>query len=353
MVLSLLILLCPFASVLSTKVVPFGETASAETLFPLPTHPADTFVSNVHSKRLINDVSLDGFSLWGRQAPVTADEDDEEDAIRWVNERRADDSDSDSDGHSNETSDDDDDDDQPEFSGDDSDQPDFSGDDSDQPGTSGDDSDDPDWEPPDTPKPGKFNSDTNDDVPDGPMRGTMQLDCLETPEGCQNACYYQNCVMGAKGDYRKVTYQRSRPYMGNYNRAQSGVKVSGGGTPCNTGPFAQKFWDIYPFNLKSGSRDSEHVLEADEWPMASMYSPDFDTGKENARSLRCSTKRGNGIGGDEAQSFYDGRSEYARGGKWAQHRTGSGPLIPGDKFNVNFNFDAFDTTNPTHEKTRK
>ena len=155
-------------------------------------------------------------------------------------------------------------------------------------------------------KPGAAKT-TNEDVPNGSMRGVMQLDCLTTPEGCQNACYYQNCVMGAKGDYTKVTYQKSDLDMEQYNRVQSGQGVSGAGTPCNTEPFAQKFWDTYPFNTRSDSKkfkDTERFLEADEWPMASMYNPDFDPANGNARSLRCSSQRGNGQAGAQAKAFY-------------------------------------------------
>lgn len=40
----------------------------------------------------------------------------------------------------------------------------------------------------------------NPDVPDGKHQGTMQMGCLEALKACQNACYYQNCVMGAAGN---------------------------------------------------------------------------------------------------------------------------------------------------------
>lgn len=92
----------------------------------------------------------------------------------------------------------------------------------------------------------------NPDVPDGKDQGIMQMDCLVSPEACQNACYYQNCVRGAAGNIKHVTYQvgyngKQVAKIGEHNRLQSGVTVSTG-RPCRTGPFGQKFWDPYPFN---------------------------------------------------------------------------------------------------------
>jgi hypothetical protein len=353
-----------------TKLVRFGEVASAETLFPVPTHSTHTtadsrraeehglldrpaqseldpssdsehhFESEHPTDVLLTDYLNDASSVnyvgvWEGRSHEVPNGNDDQDGSHWPKQRRADDPDSDSNDSPDETL------------SDDSDEAEFSG-------------DDPDisiFEPDNSPakkKPASSDKkDTNDDVPDGPMRGVMQLDCLETPEGCQNACYYQNCIMEAKGDYRKVTYQRAGEGMNAYNRVQSGVAVSGGGTPCKTGPFAQKFWDTYPFNIGGKFPKEELKLETDEWPMASMYNPDFDPSKENARSLRCSTKWGNGRAGLQAGRFYQGSVEYRRGGKWRKHRSGSGELNPGDKFHVNSNFDSFEANNPAHDKIRK
>lgn len=81
------------------------------------------------------------------------------------------------------------------------------------------------------------------------FRGTMQIDCLEAPEVCQNACWYQNCLMDAQGDATKIKYQDGgrNTARDNANRLQSGVTTSRG-RPCTTWPFGQKFWDTYQFN---------------------------------------------------------------------------------------------------------
>lgn len=245
-----------FATASGTKLVRFGEVASAETLFPLPTHAASSFALNTSDKdvpvRPKSDVSKesqhqrksDRSTKIYLESSVSFHDDNGQAGRRWAKERRADNSDSEND--SDESSDDDDDDDSQHENdsdnGSDSENDDTDDGDSDEPEFSGDDSDGSIFVPDEgqKKKPGAAKT-MNEDVPNGPLRGVMQLDCLTTPEGCQNACYYQNCVMGAKGDYTKVTYQKSDLDMEQYNRVQSGQGVSGAGTPCKTGPFAQKF----------------------------------------------------------------------------------------------------------------
>ncbi|KAK5166543.1 uncharacterized protein LTR77_008086 [Saxophila tyrrhenica] len=39
------------------------------------------------------------------------------------------------------------------------------------------------------------------------FRGTMQMDCKVAREACQNACWYQNCVRGARGASDQVVYR--------------------------------------------------------------------------------------------------------------------------------------------------
>lgn len=203
----------------------------------------------------------------------------------------------------------------------------------------------------------------NPDVPDGKHQGIMQMDCLVTPEACQNACYYQNCVKGAAGNIEHVTYQvgyedKEVKDIKSRNRIHSGVTV-GIGRPCRTGPFGQKFWDTYPFNPDTWW-PGDTFLQTDEWPMAAMYNPDFDK-KSAPNSIRCSTGYDNGKGGAFLENFIRGHREYNAEARdhykpeWARQRNAGSKvkLEAGDKFHVNFRFDSFDMSNKTHEKIRK
>lgn len=338
--LFLWIILSPFAAASGLRSLHFGNEVSARTLFQIPTpssifsayddgtgeRETDHFLTqptpNPQSSTLLGP-TVEQFDARVGRRQDTDNNESEEDSV----------SGDESEVDNGDTTDE-------ESSDEDSDEPEHSGDDS-------------DWMPSPVkpPKASAPKPDKNYDVPWGPDRGVMQFDCLETPEICQNACYYQNCVRKAAEDPEKdIWYQRAEEDMGEYNRAQSGVKVSGGGTPCNTGPFAQKFWDSYPFNTQG---EEAHLLETDEWPMASMYWPDFDGTVENARSLRCSMKWANGRGGYFANVFYEGNGPYATKGKWAKYRNSIGPLAPGDRFRVGFRFDSFDPNDDIHSKIRR
>jgi hypothetical protein len=86
------------------------------------------------------------------------------------------------------------------------------------------------------------------------FRGTMHMDCKKAREACQNACWYQNCVMGAQGSAQQVIYREGGGVVNrdDDNRVQSGVTISRG-TPCNAWPFAQRFWDMYDGHVRDGA----------------------------------------------------------------------------------------------------
>ncbi|KAK4507119.1 hypothetical protein PRZ48_000853 [Zasmidium cellare] len=184
------------------------------------------------------------------------------------------------------------------------------------------------------------------------FRGTMQIDCLEAPEVCQNACWYQNCL---NDPTTPIRYQDGGRNSGrdSANRLQSGVTVSRG-TPCQTWPFGQMFWDTYQFN-PNPVKDSEKYLETDEWPMASFENPAFDeTADPPQHTLRCITGQSNKGGARAWTNFRRGHGPYAAGGKWEKFRNGAKThFVRYDEFNVEFNFDSFDANNPDHQNIRK
>lgn len=186
------------------------------------------------------------------------------------------------------------------------------------------------------------------------FRGTMQFDCLEAPESCQNACWYQNCLRGARGSTTVVTYYDggANSTRDKANRIQSGVTTSRG-PPCRAWPFGQKLWDTYKFN-PNPARSSESVLETDEWPMASFENQMFDPAEDPPQvALRCITSRNNKKGAVEWTNFRRGVGPYNTNGKWGGFRIGTGPFIRGDSFNVQFNFDSFDANNKEHQNVRR
>jgi hypothetical protein len=185
------------------------------------------------------------------------------------------------------------------------------------------------------------------------FQGYMQIDCWAAPGVCQNACWYQNCVMAGQGD---VIYTEGRGRGPNgdksddrINRVQSGVATTNG-RACSTWPFGQKFWDPYPNPLQRN-------LQVDEWPMASFQNPAFDPHASRPQhSLRCITDSGNSRGGSAWTKFREGEGRYGPKGDLQRYRTGLGPgqpLIPGDTFRVEFNFKSFDPNNETHNDVRK
>jgi hypothetical protein len=179
----------------------------------------------------------------------------------------------------------------------------------------------------------------------GQARGTIQFDCKLAPQVCMNAGFHQNCIRGAKGDYKKVIYtngptEDSR-VMGtpqaDENRYNSGVSTMWS-TPCRAWPFAQRFW--HPQDLPK-SPVPANGLQTDESPMATMKTGDFGT--VPPISLRCMTSTENKAGARQVTNFRRPEGPtYKKGGKWEKYRIGgTGELGLGDTYFVKFNFDSF------------
>ncbi|KAF2211685.1 hypothetical protein CERZMDRAFT_98114 [Cercospora zeae-maydis SCOH1-5] len=185
-------------------------------------------------------------------------------------------------------------------------------------------------------------------------RGTMMMDCKKAREACQNACWYQNCMMGAQGSATPWTYT----YGGNDDgtaeyaqaRVESGVATTGSGTPCSAWPFGQLFWDPYPFHLQVNPddptqppRDSQMELQTDEWPMANWENPTFDpTANPPQHSLRCITRLDNSRGGAEWKYFKRKMVQYRAGNRHEGARLGTNPFEAGDTFRVEFDMSQFE-----------
>lgn len=190
--------------------------------------------------------------------------------------------------------------------------------------------------------------------------GVMQIDCLQAPDICKNAGYYQNCIRRAYGNINLVTYSNG-PYSERYakgNRKQSGATLSSGSsTPCNGWPFAQKFW-----HPQTGG-SSQPALQTDEWPMASFTNNPFNPAAPPI-SLRCMTSTQNSAGSTAWTNFrncegeYDPRPGSSGFSKWrGKYAYGTRnlpcrPLIVNDWFRVNFNFSSFDPNNQAHNNLR-
>ena len=181
-------------------------------------------------------------------------------------------------------------------------------------------------------------------------RGVVQMDCMKAPEVCKNAGFYQNCLRGAKGDYKKVLYTNGpkendkKTPVADKNRYNSGVSTSWS-TPCRAWPFAQRFW--HPQELSQGPF-SDAGLQTDEWPMATMQTGIFGT--VPPISLRCMSNSQNSAGSAQVMNFRrpDG-SNYKDKGKWKKYRPGdSSPLALGDSYFVAFNFDSFPKQGQKH-----
>ena len=174
-------------------------------------------------------------------------------------------------------------------------------------------------------------------------RGVVQMDCMKAPEVCKNAGFYQNCLRGAKGDYKKVLYTNGpkendkKTPVADKNRFNSGVSTSWS-TPCRAWPFAQRFW--HPQELSQGPF-KKSGLQTDEWPMATMTTGPFN--RNYPISLRCMTNTENRAGSQEVMAFRRPEGpNYKTGGKWKRFRFGpEEQLLEGDTYNVNFNFDSF------------
>lgn len=194
----------------------------------------------------------------------------------------------------------------------------------------------------------------------GADAGTMQMDCLETPEVCKNVGWFQNCLRDARGDHTKVVYingplELKVTPVADQNRIESGVKTSWG-RPCKVWPFAQRFWHMHP---NASSLSQKYDLETDEWPMATMTTPAFVSGRSVPEvSLRCMTGVHNIRGSNQITTFRKCQKHYKAGGKWAHHRNANAAgrceqLAMGDTYTVDFNFDRFVPWNPNHDFIRE
>lgn len=165
-------------------------------------------------------------------------------------------------------------------------------------------------------------------------RGRAKMNCKKSPQACQTACYYQNCIRAGQN----VQYTEPGPATNSAGREQAGVTVSIG-TPCQTWPFGQRFWDpIGTGNLG---------LQTDEWPMDSMQRPMFNPAATTPQvALRCIPGGDNGRGGNQIRQFRSGQGDWnsMNGGRFAADRRGAGPFVPGDTYEVEFYMGDFDMT---------
>ena len=191
----------------------------------------------------------------------------------------------------------------------------------------------------------------------GQNRGTVQMDCHQAPEVCKNAGWYQNCVHGAKLNYKNIEYengptQEEDPDASDINRFNSGVTTSWA-TPCKAWPFAQRFW--HPIARLIGAPLSKEGLQTDEWPMASMKNEIFHPRVDTQVSLRCMTNGENGAGSRQVMNFRrcEGGNYDPLLGKWRNERNGACTDLPiGDTYYVQFNFDSFDPNDPADNRLR-
>ncbi|GIZ46693.1 hypothetical protein CKM354_000981000 [Cercospora kikuchii] len=163
-------------------------------------------------------------------------------------------------------------------------------------------------------------------------RGTCKWNCKSSPEACKNACYYQNCIMAGQ----KVYYYEPAPKSAGRN--QAGVSITMG-TPCQTSPFGQKFWD----SRENGST-TNLKLQTDEWPMFSQQRANFDpTATTPQVALRCINNRDNSRGGNIIRYFREGSGDWNSGGRFVSDRLGNSQKFrTGDWYDVEFFLDDFD-----------
>ncbi|EOD50469.1 hypothetical protein UCRNP2_2738 [Neofusicoccum parvum UCRNP2] len=154
------------------------------------------------------------------------------------------------------------------------------------------------------------------------------MDCSKSPEACNNACYYENCV-----EKKKITYKDSGSDDDNDDaRMNSGVGVAPATAVCRTYPIVQKMWDNFPGGI--GNKE----LDTDEWPMAQMLQDDFKQGTIR-NTLRCITSGDNRSGGSQLKQFRRGEGWYGKEGKYKAERKCLDPgkvMDKGDFFTVQF-----------------
>jgi hypothetical protein len=195
-------------------------------------------------------------------------------------------------------------------------------------------------------------------------QGIAMIGCFIARDVCRNAGFYQNCLKGAKGDYRKVTHINgpvgpSGARFAARNRYTSGVTLEKS-RPCKAWPFAQRFWHY--LNSVSSQPVTEKSIQTDEWPMATMNTQDTapDTSVLHV-SLRCMDNYQNNAGSRQVMNFRRGEGTYGKGttypdGIWVRYRTSKGPgiaLALGDTYKVQFNFDHFGTYGKNTQKDQE
>jgi hypothetical protein len=179
-----LLLLLPLAVATSLKAVPYGETKSAQTLFPPPTSSKINDIQHIdiHHRITTGNGAADSLSVLAGSGLAEAV--DARDRLNMVDEANVEEEDREFDDMFEEDEDEDED---------------------------GDDLE-------------KRQARTT------PMYGgVMQIDCLLAPDICKNAGYYQNCIRQAYGNPSLVTYTNG-PYddtVTRINRIRSGVTLQG------------------------------------------------------------------------------------------------------------------------------
>jgi hypothetical protein len=211
---------------------------------------------------------------------------------------------------------------------------------------------------------------------------------LNRAYGNSKKILYSNGPWEADDPNNKVGDKVKTPFADD-NRYNSGVKTSFA-TPCNAMPFSQLFYDRFKgghpltVDLLDNTKTKVGVkwigLQADEWPMASMWNPNFVKNSPISQvSLRCMDHDNNGVGAKYITTFRTCQGHYVpegpygpkdkkgkramvEKGKWADFRLSPKdkngnvecqPLMEGDTFNVEFNFGSFDAKNQTHNDLRK
>ena len=111
--------------------------------------------------------------------------------------------------------------------------------------------------------------------------GTWVMTCAGAEDACQNACYYVNYVNTNFVAKYSSSVDNAR------ERAQSGCQTQQGSI-CNLAPFSQRFHDPQE-PVTSGRDPGNPTYDCDEFPMAGMVQPDFNTLPAGTvrNSLRC------------------------------------------------------------------
>jgi hypothetical protein len=115
------------------------------------------------------------------------------------------------------------------------------------------------------------------------MDGMMERELSLIGLKIQNACYYQNCVMGGSTIRYVDGGGKRNPQGASENRVDAGTTTNPS-SPCRIMPLSQKTYDEWP----DWEQDDPN-LQLDEWPMAAMSQPEFSTLSPGTvrNSLRC------------------------------------------------------------------